>query len=314
MSLSLCGQLDLNTGQISCDQRKGRPLMLIFGGATLATSDYADTATSDAYLLAKMKLARNSATKLFPLPVIQGVSDKTEAAKYGALGYGLQIKLLRSKPGYEFDMIPGTAQEKQIIKLDGQTVPVRIYDDNKIIWGSVNSAGVASGINVFVGVEPAPFADGQNPKTTKVTISFIDGEDGCENLFGLPTALLTSDLKGLNDVTLTEKSAHASNVFKILGVSKSAVANRNVNLASTFGATLASAPLWVATVVASGVAHTITSVAVNAAGDGYDVTLDTTQFAALSSGATIDINLAAPSVLDAAGVTEVEGIKVRVTK
>jgi hypothetical protein len=314
MSLSLCGSIDLNTGAIACDQRRGRPLLLVFGAATLQTTDYADTATSDAFFLAKVKLARLSANKLYPFPVIQGMTDKTEAAKYGSLGYGLQLKLLRSRAGYEFDMIPGTAQEKQMIKLDGQTIPVRIYDSNKIIWGSANTAGVASGINVLVGVEPGGFEDSQNPKTTKVTISFIDGADGCENLFGIPTALLTSDFKGLNDVTLTEKSAHATNVYHIKGEIKSAIAGRTVNLASNFGSTLASSSMWVATVVATGVPHTITSVAVNSAGDGYDITLDTTQFGALSAGDKIDINLAAPSVLDAAGVTEVEGIKVRVTK
>jgi hypothetical protein len=314
MSISLCGNLDVNTGAIACDNLKGNPVMPIFGGASFSSSDTADTATFDAAFVAKMKLARSSSTKLYPLPVVQGVTDKTEAAKYGSLGYGLQFKLLRSKPGYEFDVLAGTALEKQLIKFDGQQIPMFLLDDKSIIWGSGDGTGELEGINVLVGVEPRPFGDAQNPKSTKITVSFVDGADGVENLYGMATDLTTADLKGLNDVVLSEKSSHSSNVFHIKGLVKGSIIGQDVNIAEVFGATLASASLWVATVVVGSVAHTITSVALNSASDGYDITLDSTQYAALSSGAKIDINLAPPATLYAAGVTEVEGIKVRCTK
>lgn len=315
MSISICGFLDLNTGEISCDSTKGRPEVLIFGDATQAEADYADVETSDAFILSKTKKARGSSDKLFPLPVIQGTTEKTEAAKYGTLGYGLQIKILRSKPGYEFDMIPGTTAEKQIIKLDGQTIPMRIVDHKRNTWGSTNSAGDVNGIRVLVGVEPAGFEDGQNAKTTKVTVSFIDGADGCENLFGIPTDLLNTDLKGLNDVVLSEKSSHTSNVYHIKGLIKTSVAFKEVNIAEKFGSALADDALWTAkTGTGYATSVTLTSVTVNSAGDGYEVTIDTTEFAALSSGAKIKINLAAPSVLDAADVTDIEGIPLIVTK
>jgi hypothetical protein len=312
MSISLCGNLDVNTGAIACDDRRGNPSMIILGSAEFAAADYADTATFDAALIAKTKLARNSAQKLYPLPVIQGVTTQTEAAKYGTMGYGLKVKIARSKPGYEFDMLPGTTLEKQLIKFDGRTIPGFILDDQGILWGKQDNAGNFSGINYLVGVEAGEFGDGNNVKPTKVTISIIDSKDNVENLGGVVTDATSADMKGLNDVTLTEKAAHTANVFHIKAVIKTTVMSNTINIAESIGADLADDALWTAS--SGGVAVTITSVAVNGAGDGYDVTIDNTEYTALSASAVITINLAAPSVLDAADVTDIEGVSVNCVK
>jgi hypothetical protein len=315
MSISLCGSLDVNTGAIACDDRRGNPSMLILGSAEFAPADYADTATFDAALIAKTKLARNSAEKLYPMPVIQGVTTQTEAAKYGTMGYGLKVKIARSKPGYEFDMLPGTTLEKQLIKFDGRTIPGFILDDNGILWGKQDNEGNFSGINYLVGVEAGEFGDGNNVKPTKVTISIIDAKDNVENLGGVVTDATSADMVGLNDVTLTEEDL-TSNVAQIKGEIKTTVMNNTVNLAETYGATLAVTGLWSAATGAPdyGTPLAITSVAVNADGLSYDITFNSAAFTALASSTKIRVNLASPATLDAADVTEIEGVAVIITK
>jgi hypothetical protein len=108
----------------------------------------------------------------FPFPVIQGVNDKTEAAKYGTLGYGLQVKLMRSKPGYEFDVIAGSALEKRMMAFDGSIVPFFVLDDNVNynMWGVQDSSGNFKGAKYLVGIEPRGWGDAQNAKVTKSDI------------------------------------------------------------------------------------------------------------------------------------------------
>jgi hypothetical protein len=57
------------------------------------------------------------------------------------LGYGTQIKLLRSKPGYEFDVLAGSSLEKKLIAFDGKQVPLFILDDQSNVWGVQDADG-----------------------------------------------------------------------------------------------------------------------------------------------------------------------------
>lgn len=123
MAISLCSLTGENTGSVDCDVKRGNPQVLIAGSAVFATADYVDSTTLEAAIIAKIKQSKGVATKLFPFPNIQGVTDKTEAPKYATLGYGLQIKLLRSRPGYEFDVDAGSALEKKLMAWDGKQVP-----------------------------------------------------------------------------------------------------------------------------------------------------------------------------------------------
>jgi hypothetical protein len=315
MSLSLTGALNVNTGAIDGDYIKGNPVLLIFGGASFSSSDYATDDTFLAALSAKTKLARGSSDKLFPLPIIQETADKTVAAKEGTYGYGLQVKLQRSRPSYEFSVLAGSTLEKQLIKFDKQTVQCLVLDDENVFGGVKDSDGNFSGARWLCSVEPRSYGDANALKATKITISMIDSRDNVENFFGVPFSGSTTDLKGLNDVTLSQNGANTSNVIHIKAVAETAVAGRVVNLAEKYGATLASASLWVLKTGAGFTTPlTTTSVALNSAGDGYDITADSTAFTALASGAKILVNLAAPSVLDAADITDVEGVAEVITK
>jgi hypothetical protein len=153
MATSLCGSAGYeNTGQVACDLERGNPIMILGGGATFSPADYADQATMDAAIIAKLKLANGNSQKLYPFPVIQGTADQTEAAKYGTLGYGLRFKLVRSKPSYEFDVLAGSSLEKRLMSFDGETVPLLILDDKNQMAGKKDNANYFLAADWQIGV------------------------------------------------------------------------------------------------------------------------------------------------------------------
>lgn len=306
---SICGEVLSNTGAIDCDVFRGVPTNVIFGSASIAPEDYATPDEFKASILDAINQSNTVAGKLFPVPTIQGNTDKTVAAKYATLGYGLNIKLLRSKAGYEFDILAGTTLEKALMKFDGKTIPVMLMDDQGNIWGVTDADGNFSGTKYLVGVEPAGFGDAQNAKTTKITIAIIDAKDFTENSRRGATDLTGSDLTGLLDATPFETHAHASNVYHIgLKVITDSI-NSFLNVHDTEGypALLADADQWTA-----GIA--ITTVVDDPTNDGWTMTLDTTAYAALASGAKIPISLVDVATLKEAGIVGIEGAVLTLVK
>jgi hypothetical protein len=312
--LSLCSTVGANTGAIDCDITRGNPQVIIAGSKTFAPADYATQAAFKAAFQSALKLAAGSSSKLFPFPPIQGVSDKTEAGKEGTLGYGLKVKLLRSKPGYEFDVLAGSALEKALIKFDGKALPLFIFDDQGQIWGTADDAGNFSGATYLIGVEPRGFGDANNAKVTKITISIVDATDFVENAAVIQSTIVASELKGLNDVTLSERAGHTAGVFHIKAEVITAALGGNINIYDKYPDEIAAAGVWTAKNVATGAAITITGVAKDTTHECWDVTVDATMYAALGAGDKILFNLADPATLDAADIVGIEGTGVVCTK
>jgi hypothetical protein len=317
MAISICSSVGANTGDIDCDIVRGNPLVLIPGSAEFDTNDTVDSTTFEAAFTAKINQAAGTSDKLFPFPVIQGVTDKTEAAKYGTLGYGLQVKLLRSKQGYEFDVLAGSALEKRLMAFDGKQVPFFILDDNTNynLWGVQNSNVDFAGALYQVGVEPRGFGDGNSVKTTKITISIIDPRDFVENARVAPTSFAASDLKGLNDVTLAEAATHAANVHYIKMYVATAKLGNGEDVTAQFGSAIASASLWTAK---TGTGYTttlaITSVTYDSTNNRLVFTFDSTAYTALSTGATIKLIPDPVEDLFAADIVGIEPVFIILTK
>jgi hypothetical protein len=314
MATSLCGSAGYkNTGEIACDITRGNPVMMIVGGAIFSTSDYADSTTMDAAIVSKLKLQTGASQKLYPFPVIQGTTGKTEAAKFGSLGYGLQFKLVRSKPGYEFDVLAGSTLEKKLIAFDGKTVPVLILDDKGQIWGKKDGSSNFVGASYQVGVEPREFGDAQNAKSTKISISIIDAADFVESAFAYTTGLTTSSITGLKDVVMS-KVSNATNVYKIKFSIETALLGNDLNIYDDYGAAIAALTFTAFTGTNYATSLAVTSVAVDATLKALTVTFDSTAYTALSAGAKIKLVPPTAVALDTANVTGIEIGELIVTK
>jgi len=315
MSFSLCGTVGGNVGGPDCDIAKARPTGLVFGGATFAAADYVDSATFKPLFVAKTKLATGDGTKLFPFPELQGNTDQTEAPKTGSLGYGLKFVLLGAVPGYEFDVVAGSMLEQNLLKFDGKTVPVYVLDSGNNTWGTRNSiSGLFKGFKVLVSIIGKGFDDGQNVKSTKVTISFVSPSEFYKTAAYITTDIVISDLTGLMDGTTYEVQAHAANAYKIgIKIPTADLAN-TINVYDKYDDEIAGLTFTAATGPTYGTPLAITSVVKDATLKCWTVTFDNTAFTALAGGTKIKLTPPAPPVLDAADITNLELYPIIVTK
>lgn len=307
-TFSICGTIGANTGGIDCDVMRGLPMQLVVGSGSFIPDDYATMATFQTKFLEKIRLASGSSQKLFPFPVIQGNTPRTTEARFGTLGYGTEVKLLRSKPGYEFNVIAGSDLEKKLMQFDGVQIPVFIFDDKNRIWGVRDSAGNFKGAVYLIGVEPKDFEDSNDVKTTRITISIVDSRDFVENAAYADTEFNTSDLQGLMDVEMYEATANTTNVYKIgLRIPTSNLTNPYINVYDTYADEMADGTLWSAAVGAGfGTPLPITSVAKDATNKCWTVTFDGTDFGNLSGGDKIKVTIGGPAALAAKDVLGIE--------
>jgi hypothetical protein len=312
---SICSAVGANTGGIDCDVTKRLPVQIIVGSAIFSPADYATSVNFESTFLSKLKKPAGSSDKLFPFPVIQGNTAKTTAPKFGTLGYGLEVKLLRSKAGYEFDVLAGSQLEKKLIKFDGLIVPLFIMDSASNMWGVIDSKLNFKGAKYLVGVEPKDFEDAQNAKVTKVTISIIDSRDFVENSEYAATSFNAADIVGLNDGEIFVAAPAAANV-NTLGVKiRTAALLTVLNVFDSYPNELAVGTLWSAkTGVGFATPLAITSVAKDLVNKAWTVTLDSAAFTALASGTQIKVSLADATTLDGAGVYGIEIASLIITK
>ena len=306
MALNLCGLIGDNTGPVPCDVTRGVPKFPFVGGKVFQPSDYATQTAFQTALKTSVKLANGNTSKLFPFPEIQGNAEKTDANKEGTLGYGFKQVLLEGRPAYEFDVLVGQTQFQKLRKFNRVIAPVLIADDANNMWGVAKSDGTFVGNDAYIFVTGNPFGDGSKNIVAKITFSFVSVSDFNDSSAYMPLNFNPNEVKGLLDVVLSELSAHSTNVYHIAANVLTAKLGTKINVASTFGADLADETLWTLVKDSDGTSVTITSVAVNSAGTGFDFTIDSTAYGALASGAKLRVGLAVPATLDAAGVTGVE--------
>lgn len=312
--ISLCGTVGANTGIIKCDTARGKPLVMLIGGATFSLSDYGTSTAFKTALLAAIKQATGSSTKLYPFPAFEGAASNTEANKTATTGYGTTYILSEGRPAYTFDVFTGTNTEKNLRKFNKATVPVFIFDDGGNLWGKLDASGKFAGINAQIFTTGAGFNDGSALSPVKVNVNFTSASDFFDYAAYVNTDFNTSDLEGLLDASLIEKATHASSAYKIGVVVKNASLGNDVDLYSTYADALAVANLWNAKNAATGANIAITTVAKDAVLEAWTVTLDATAWGALASGAKININLASPAALAAVDVDGIEGMAIQVTK
>jgi hypothetical protein len=315
--VSLCSTVGRNTGAIDCDPVRSNPQVIIVGSAVFPLSDTVDSDTFETAFIEKIKQSTGISDKLFPFPAIQGTTSKTVAAKYGTLGYGLQIKLLRSKQAYELQVLAGSSLEAALLAFDGKQMPIFIIDDNDNynMWGVKDKAGNFSGAVYLFSVEPREFGDAQNAKTTTIMISIVNSRDFVENAALAPTSFGPNDLSGLLDVNLVEPTAHASNVHYIKTYVPTVQIGNGKDVTTQFGSLLAHTALWTAKTGATfSTSLAFTSIAYDATNDRMVFTFDTTAYGLLSTGAKIKLSAVDVPTLDAADVSGIEIFPIILTK
>lgn len=315
--LSLCGSVGANTGPIACDTRRGVPKVLMLGGASYDSTDYATQAAFQAALLASINLATGDSGKIFPFPEIQNVANNTEANTTGATGLGFQFILREGKPAYTFGVIVGSNLEKQLRAFNNSIVPVFVFDSNGNVWGKLDADGNFVGTQALIFVAGKPFSDGNSVDTeyTNVSVSFLSASEFFDDAAFVKTTFNITNLEGLLDATLYEFGANVDNVHKIGAKVVNTQLGADQNLFTKYATELASSSLWEAHTGANfSTSLALTSVAADNTNKVWTVTFDSTAYLALTDGDDIRVRLKDPATLLAAGVRGIESIPVIVNK
>lgn len=301
---NLCGTVGANTGDVLCDKQRGLPKKFHVGGKVFQPEDYVTPDTFQAAFKAACKLATGDPDKLFAFPEIGGTTDQTDALKTAALGYGLKQVTIEGRPGYSYQVQVGQTQYQALRAFNRAIVPVFTTDDQNLMWGTGNSDLSWNGELAQIFVSGNGFGDGSKPLVADISVAYQSASDF--NDFSKYAALNfnINEAKGLRTIVLSEYANRAANVFHIQGLTPTAKLGTSLNAEKDFGADMADEAMWVC-LKEGGTAFTITSVA-DVVGKGWTVTLDSTAYTALASGAKLFLGWLAAPDLDAADVVGVE--------
>jgi hypothetical protein len=317
MALSLCGSIGANTGELQCDAARGVIRKLyIFGGAITA-ANYADSTALGAALKAASLLPKTDKDKLFPLPEVQNIEDRSEANTTGSLNQGFTSIIREGKPAYELKIFAGNELVKNLRKFNNATVQILELDSNGKLWGTASGTSVV-GYKAKLFFGGLKSATGQNVEEGVVTftVSVLDNSEYYDNAKYLDVSGVNlNNVKSLVDAELFEAAAKASNVYKIGARVATSKAGSYINLHDEYPTELANASRWEAFTGATFTTSlAITTVAVDNTNKCWTVTFDNTAFTALSANAKIKVQLKDPATLDAADIVDIESIPVVVTK
>lgn len=300
-----------NSGKPLCDFIKGIPkkgVLLLDKGTSFSASDLASAASTIAAIKAKTYAARGG--RVYPLWDINNIEEDTPDPTTGGLGNMTteQIYISDPIPSFRIGYGGGELQHKRVSLMSGGSYDFMIVDDNFNLYGTTTADGGMKGWSssqIFVYPSKFRVADGVNQYSFRVQLADIS--EYRENLavVKLNSTVLTA--YGLVTVPLAVLS-QSSNVIRVL-----AVADGGTNLEPLYG-TAISGLTWTAKNTATGGAFTVTSVADNTSDDAYNVTLDSTAWAALASGDKVTIYGPIASALAGASVAPYEMISVEVTK
>jgi hypothetical protein len=313
MPTNLCSTNMPNAGAPDCDKSRGIPRYLVIGDGEFDVADYASVAAFKAKLKAATLVGRNQSGKLIVLPIVANVERKTADNQTGTLNQGFSEILREGFPAWDLGLQISNNHAQKLRPLNGQNVKAFVCDDNLNVWGAVTSTSKFRGeaAKIFVGGDD--FTDGQSSKFILVALSYTDIVEFKMSSRYFTIDFSLSDYGKLKDAELVEAAAASSNVFKITGKIPTGKIGYKLDIYTDYASAMANIARWTCVNNQTGAAFTITSVATNAGGY-WVVTLDTTLWTALGSGDSVTLNFAAPSVLDAVGVTNIEGIAIVLTK
>lgn len=301
--ISFCGSTGKNTGGIDCDVRLNNPRMLFVGGAKLTPAEQATEATLKAAILNRMKRENGDGEKLYPFPVINTVTNNSEAPTEETLGDGTKRQLREGRPSYLLESgFVGINQEAALLEFNGATLPVFMLDDSGKFVGKHDADGNLVGAKAQINTTAAGLGTYAAGTTTKTSVSYLDARALSSNAKLMDTSFDTDDFEGLLDATLKTLAAKVGNAHKIGAF----IANRSIggdqNLYDIYDTELAVVSAWRG-YSSTGALVVPTTVVVDATLKGWTITFPS---------AVVLINLATPLTLDGLDVTGIEGIELAV--
>lgn len=302
-------ETEFNTGTPLCDLKKKKIIGVIFADSGVFFTA-AHRASASAFLTELgVKCTAARGLRCYPMWNIRNFEDQTGEPTKGGVGNlsTSQVTVADGIPAFQFGYNSGELQHAILAKVESGSYDVFLVDEAFTVYGTRSGDNMVgfSTEQIYVNPSKFPVADFVNQYSFSITFSSMI-EYKSQSAFVVTNSGITAKV-GLINVPLSVLSS-ASNVHKI-----QAIAVGGTNLQPLYG-TAISALTWTATNEQTGAAFTVTGVADNPTDDAYNVTLDSTAWAALASGDKVRIKGPLPAALAGASVSPFEMISVVVTK
>ena len=291
-----------NTGVPSCFQNIGKITGLILVDKT-TTFTPAEVAAFKTTLQTAVLTAGSG--RVYPIFRFVEVADNSEDETISTTGYGNKEVANDGSYDWTFRFINGgMCLNAHLRKFNSSDKKIMLVDDSNVVYGTLDSTGNVNGLSGRIYTKKLKINDGSNATQYGVRVML----DKPEELNDAPAFVvcdfnIENEILGNLDVQLTE-------VETALGVATISLQTMcgKVDLYDQYADILDDISLW--TVTKAGAAVTITSVTKDAVNKAWDI--------AFTGTGIHEINLAAPSVLAAAGFggypeNGYEGIALEVT-
>jgi hypothetical protein len=311
---SFCGsETRTNVAAFDCDKAREFPAKLTLGGKKFSAADCADADTYKAAKIAATKLDTGNPDKLFVINSILDPNDVSEQNKKGAVGEGIPRVLVEGRPAFTYRVEIGQDLFKRLRKLNGRRIPIWTLDNAGNDWGAVNSAGEFVGATGYFWISGNTQTTASTPVSALIEIAYVSSKQYNDEAVYMPVDLGELEPEGLLDVNLRYIS-NSTNVYKIAFDAPTAQFEERLNMAKKYATELVAGLFNAKTGATFATTLAITSVSYDATLEVLTITFDSTAYTALASGTKIKLYLDDVATLEAAGIENIEGVPVILTK
>lgn len=311
LSLPSCGgsTSTFNSGAPLCDVIRKEPKMLIMldSGVEFNLSTRASIATFVAAIRTATRAARGS--RAYPIKDLTNYEDKSSEPTKASIGNlsVTQITMQQGVPSFSFQHRKGDLFHKQLAAAENANLKLLIVDSAYVVYGTKTSGGNFTGYSLSeFYAELAKFATATDPSKYPFNITLESMTEYKENFDFVQLDSTIMSVSGIVDVNLNTAGApvvQATNVAKV-----TPIARGGKNLGVLYPVELASTSAWTAKNGTSGASLTLTSVTWDSANSRFNVTVDSTEYAALTSTTKVRIDLVSTSALSDLGVDGYESL------
>ena len=257
--------------------------------------------------LRNLAKADSKSARMYPLHNFVAVADSTEDVVIETTDYGAKSVTRDGDYDVTFKYFDGALCLSTALATFNGPTPFLMYDKNGVIIGSKSNGKLSTIAPHFFHALPWRFATGANAANYQVRLSFTP-EQINQYIGYVKAGFDITDIEGLKDVEIEVNSYNEGT--GVANVTLQTLCNKT-NLANNLATELADEALYVATNKETGEEIAITTVTAGA-GKTFNVTINTGDANYPAAGGVIVLNLAAVSVLEAAGIEGYEGVEVEI--
>lgn len=195
---SNCSQSFKNTGENACKDKMIQVAKILF--TPDVNFSLPAVSTLDALMDAIQEGTKSQ--RLYPLPLVTGMTDNSEDWKTGTTGYGNTVVLGDGAKSFTFEVPQDVDCIKRVRSLNNKEGRVYLMDGNGVIQCEEGSNGELYGYRATLFTKQGSLQDGQNIANGSIMMNLTDATAYEDRTTFVDLGISSSEVFGLTDVRL----------------------------------------------------------------------------------------------------------------